>query len=435
MELDPANIDPKHLKVSFLPRGEEMSRRDLLFGLLKPKYEIVPAVEADRCAAWRGCSLCVTSCPEEAISLREQSALIDKDKCTACGACLTSCPVGAIASPLLDPEVLDASLESLVGRDGDGIGSRLLLIASEDAETILASVRESLPPECAEFKLPCIGALSPWLLLRAFDLGAGGVVVIPCGPTCRHRCQSGRWQGTIRFVQALLSEFQMEPERLRVISLPEGERQLYGDLIQAFVAEVKALGPLSLQNAAADGEHPNLVALLRSLARRFDLDGSVLCGDEIPFGIVEVKSGERSCTLCGSCSDRCPTEALALREGAVSSQLLFTHSRCVACTACVEVCPEKVLRLEKMLNLSLLGKTTVLAKGRMAYCRRCGKTIAPLTMMQKVRDQLAGRKTSPRPSLDVFCPDCRIFSSLDSKQGGSDVYHKGPSCGPREGIS
>lgn len=435
MAPDLAKIDPKHIKVTYLSWQEGMSRRDLIFGLLKPRYEIVPAVEDERCTAWRGCSLCVASCPQEAISLKEGSAAIDKDRCTGCGACLPSCPQNAVSSPLLDPAVLDASLQSLLRRDGVEVGPKIVLLTSDDTSPLVATEIETLPARLLELRLPCMGALSSWLLLRSFDLGADGVAVILCGPACRHHCQAERWQRTIRFVHALLSEFQMDPERLRVISLAEGERQLYGDLIQAFVAEVKALGPLCLQNAAADGEHANLVALLRSLAQRFDLDESVLSGDEIPFGIVKVKNGEGSCTLCGSCSDRCPTEALALREGAVSSQLLFTHSCCVACTACVEVCPEKVLRLEKTMNLSLLGKTTVLAKGRMAHCRRCGKTIAPVTILQKVRDQLAGRKTSARPSLDVFCPDCRIFSSLDSKQDGSDVHHKGPSCGPREGIS
>ena len=43
-----------------------------------------------------GCGKCVKTCPVEAISLRDNLAVIDWDKCTNCGACLEVCPTKAI---------------------------------------------------------------------------------------------------------------------------------------------------------------------------------------------------------------------------------------------------------------------------------------------------------------------------------------------------
>jgi ferredoxin len=411
MDLDPAKINPRHLKISFRRSGEEISRRDLLFGLIRPQYEVVPAVEEERCGAWRGCSLCIASCPAEAISLKEESAFIDKDKCTACGACLPSCPEEAITSPLLNPEVLDDLLQPLLWRGEGDPRPKVLVISSEDSDTLHETTTEPLSPELLELRLPCIGAFSPWLLLRSFDLGADGVIVIPCGSTCRHRCQPDRWQRTIRFVQALLVKLGIEPERLKVFSFSREEPQSLTDLSRAFVEEVKRIGSTGLRNGNGQEKHLTPLALLKDLSRRFRVDGS-LCGNDIPFGIVTATTGDRTCTLCGACPERCPTGAITLREGTDLSQLLFDHSRCIACEACVQVCPEQVLQMEGALDFSRLGETTILAEDRMARCRECGKPIAPLNMIRRMQDQMATGKVSAWSGLSELCPDCRIFGRL-----------------------
>ena len=38
-----------------------------------------------------GCTLCVKSCPFEAIAIENKLARIDLDKCTLCGACVEAC--------------------------------------------------------------------------------------------------------------------------------------------------------------------------------------------------------------------------------------------------------------------------------------------------------------------------------------------------------
>ena len=43
-----------------------------------------------------GCTKCVRTCPNGAISMDNNLAVIDYEKCTNCGACAEACPVGAI---------------------------------------------------------------------------------------------------------------------------------------------------------------------------------------------------------------------------------------------------------------------------------------------------------------------------------------------------
>lgn len=401
---------PEHLKPSFLPKEGIIHRRDLLFGFLRPRYEVVPAVEGGVCTAWKGCALCLASCPQGAITFREGAAFIDKAKCTACGACLSACPLGAIRSPTFSPEAMDAQLRALLLREGISLESRVLLFSSEDSHSALKGVEAALPPQLLEVKLPCIGALSAWLLFRGFDLGADGIGILPCGPGCRHRCDPEGWKQTFRFVQALLVRIGIEAGRLR--AYPVLDREPLGLVagLQDFVGEVKAMGPPLLRGQKVDGPRLDFIDLLRDLSRRFPLEKTApLTGEEVPFGVVEVVG---RCTLCRACPDRCPTGALAMHEDLEASTLSFNHARCIACGACVKVCPEKVLKMERALDFTRLTAPSILAEDRMVRCRRCGKAIAPQGMVQKVQHLL-----SPQP-LDVeVCPSCRLLSAFRGGDG------------------
>lgn len=53
----------------------------------------VPKVVEDKCA---GCGECVENCPTEAISMKDNIAVIDPDTCAECGDCINVCPTEAI---------------------------------------------------------------------------------------------------------------------------------------------------------------------------------------------------------------------------------------------------------------------------------------------------------------------------------------------------
>ena len=49
-------------------------------------------VELDKCT---GCGECVSSCPLDAIVIKDEKAVIE-DSCAECGACIDACPNKAI---------------------------------------------------------------------------------------------------------------------------------------------------------------------------------------------------------------------------------------------------------------------------------------------------------------------------------------------------
>jgi ferredoxin len=44
-----------------------------------------------------GCGACVDVCPENAITMVDDKAVVDAAKCTECGLCVDACPMEAIA--------------------------------------------------------------------------------------------------------------------------------------------------------------------------------------------------------------------------------------------------------------------------------------------------------------------------------------------------
>lgn len=61
-----------------------------------------------------GCGECMDVCPEGAIHLVDQRAVIDNTLCTGCGACVEACPNEAItAHPILEPEVSAITLPAV----------------------------------------------------------------------------------------------------------------------------------------------------------------------------------------------------------------------------------------------------------------------------------------------------------------------------------
>lgn len=397
----PEAIDPKYFKLTYQRAEGPVSRRDLLFRSLRPQYEVVPAVEGDACTAWKGCTQCLTACPQQAIALDGSAATIEKAKCVGCGACLPICPVGAIRQPLLNPERLEAELKALLLGGEAGREPRVLCLVADGGS----------PPEplngLPSLRLPSVGVISPWLLVRAFALGADGIAMLPCRSGCRHRCDLSRWQQTLSFTRELLTRFGIEAERLVAIAREDAPLKL-----KAFCEAMAGLGShrLSKRGGWKAKEALTLAALLKDLVALAPDPSASIVGTDVPFGVVSVQVSR--CTLCGACPERCATGALAFREDDESSQLLFDHARCVACEACVKVCPEGAVEMEQRLEFSQLGKPEILAEDRMVRCERCGATIAPQSMLSKVRRSLNGTKVSGGKDLGRYCPPCLMLQSL-----------------------
>ena len=79
------------------------------------------------------------------------------------------------------------------------------------------------------------------------------------------------------------------------------------------------------------------------------LDGLSSCADMAPldvkgrFPYKEIKSvpmkpsSGDNCSLCGTCADICPVQAITLNDVSTSTD----ENRCISCGACISVCPDE----------------------------------------------------------------------------------------------
>ncbi len=93
----------------------------------------------------------------------------------------------------------------------------------------------------------CSGRVDPAFILKAFQLGADGVVVMGCHLGDCHY-QEGNYK-TIRripFLKRLVKDFGIDPRRLRLewVSASEGDR--FAEVVNEMTEEIRQLGPLKL---------------------------------------------------------------------------------------------------------------------------------------------------------------------------------------------
>ena len=101
------------------------------------------------------------------------------------------------------------------------------------------------PANLRAIRVPCSGRVSPEIIMRTFDEGADGVLVLGCHiGECHYDTGNHRAAKRLPILQALMAFVGLEPQRLRLdwVSASEGER--FARITQEFVEGVRALGPV-----------------------------------------------------------------------------------------------------------------------------------------------------------------------------------------------
>jgi F420-non-reducing hydrogenase iron-sulfur subunit len=92
----------------------------------------------------------------------------------------------------------------------------------------------------------CTGRIDPQFVLKAFQSGADGVLILGCHPgDCHYK--EGNYKALRRFhlLKRMVKQFGVDEGRLRLdwVSASEGEK--FVEVITDMVATVKKLGPLT----------------------------------------------------------------------------------------------------------------------------------------------------------------------------------------------
>ena len=104
--------------------------------------------------------------------------------------------------------------------------------------------RRAYSPSLKVIRVPCSGRVDPLFVLKAFQDGADGVMVLGCHPGDCHY-QEGNYYARRRYalMHSLLDYVGIEKERLLVewVSAAEGGR--FAEMTTDFTAQVRGLGP------------------------------------------------------------------------------------------------------------------------------------------------------------------------------------------------
>jgi len=100
-------------------------------------------------------------------------------------------------------------------------------------------------PNLRIIRVMCSGRVDPSFVLRAFQLGADGVLVAGCHPgDCHYQEGNAKALRRVLLLKRLLKDFGIDERRLRLewISAAEGDR--FAAVSTEFTEQVRALGPV-----------------------------------------------------------------------------------------------------------------------------------------------------------------------------------------------
>ena len=108
-------------------------------------------------------------------------------------------------------------------------------------------------PNVRPIRVNCSGRVEPDFILKAFEAGAQGVLILGCHPGDCHYVE-GNYK-TIRriaLLKKLLSQLGIEDERLRLewVSASEGER--FVSIANEMTEQLRQLGPFSHRNGGSN---------------------------------------------------------------------------------------------------------------------------------------------------------------------------------------
>ena len=190
----------------------------------------------DKCAF---CLNCVRVCPYEVPVITESGSIdIRVEQCQACGICYGSCPGNAIAFSMLGVEDVQSRMEIVLQNTlavGDDSAILVLCCAFDIYDS--ASLRTMMAEKyagMAYLALPCLAKLKAIDMLRAFEFGAGGVLVVGCpAKECSYQEGEAWVKRRVNEAKTLLAQTGLDQDRLGLhyvsgIELDEFDHALAG---------------------------------------------------------------------------------------------------------------------------------------------------------------------------------------------------------------
>jgi F420-non-reducing hydrogenase iron-sulfur subunit len=109
------------------------------------------------------------------------------------------------------------------------------------------------PANVRTIRVMCTGRVDPTFIVKAFALGADGVLVSGCHPgDCHYSEGNHKALRRVHLMRRLLRDFGVDPERLRLIWVSASEGEEWARHTSEFTETIRSLGPLNLANGRGE---------------------------------------------------------------------------------------------------------------------------------------------------------------------------------------
>jgi len=114
--------------------------------------------------------------------------------------------------------------------------------------------RLQYPTNVDIIRVMCSGRVDPTFVLKAFQLGADGVLICGCHPgDCHYSEGNYKTARRVPILIKLLEQFGIEPQRLRLewVSASEGDR--FAALVNEMTEQIREMGPFNRNGGGENG--------------------------------------------------------------------------------------------------------------------------------------------------------------------------------------
>ena len=116
------------------------------------------------------------------------------------------------------------------------------------------------PPNIRVIRTMCSGRVDPTFVMKAFELGADGVLIGGCHPgDCHYTEGNYKTMRRVALLKPVLKAFGIDERRLRLewISASEGDK--YARVTKEFTEVIRALGPLNWKRTQRLEDFPSRI--------------------------------------------------------------------------------------------------------------------------------------------------------------------------------